>query len=79
MERAIEAWLNDAPIHNCPDALKLFMLCEGMNWAHLPAPGAIYNQDPRLLDEWFKIFQARAFHDKQKREREKRPRQKSYL
>jgi hypothetical protein len=31
-----------------------------MRWNHLPVAGGIYDQHPRLLDEWQVIFEAQA-------------------
>ena len=39
-----------------PEALRLFVLCEGMNWAQLPVDGGLYNQHPILLDAWLVIW-----------------------
>lgn len=45
-----------------------------MNWAHLPVAGGLYDQHPRLLDEWLILFRAKADHEKRKTEDEKRKR-----
>lgn len=50
-----------------------------MNWAHLPEPGGIYGQNPKLLDRFQAIMQAEAREERKKqaeRERQqgKRPR-----
>jgi len=39
------------------DSLRLFMLCKAMEWNHLPASGGLFDQDPRLLDDWQTIWQ----------------------
>lgn len=36
------------------------MLSEAMNFNHLPVHGGLYDQDPRLLDDWSLILQAKA-------------------
>lgn len=43
-----------------PEALRLFIICEGMSWTHLPCAGGLYDQHPVLLDRWVYIFAARA-------------------
>ena len=54
-----------------PESLRLFILCEAMNWAHLPLPGGLYAQHPQLLDEWFYIFVRRSEHEARKRNTDK--------
>lgn len=34
------------------DALRLFLICRAMEWNHLPAPGGLYDQDPKLLSDF---------------------------
>lgn len=44
-----------------------------MNWAHLPVAGGIYDQNPKLIDQWTIIFNKQAEHERRemaKRERE---------
>lgn len=53
--------------------IRLFSLCEGMKWAHLPVAGGLYDQDPILLERWRIIFAKRAEY--QERERQKQERQ----
>jgi hypothetical protein len=43
-----------------------------MKWNHLPVEGGIYDQDPRLLDQFLVIFEARAEHQRQEHEKEQR-------
>lgn len=50
-----------------PESIRLFILCNGMNWCHLPADGGIYAQHPKLLDEWDIIFDEQARHEQKKR------------
>jgi hypothetical protein len=43
-----------------------------MRWSALPVAGGLYDQHPRLLEEWTVIFNAKAQYEKVKAEREKR-------
>jgi hypothetical protein len=43
--------------------LKLFSLCEGMKWNHLPMAGGLYDQHPGLLDRFYYILAERAKHE----------------
>lgn len=36
------------------------MICEAMNWAHLPVAGGVYDQDPELLEQWLAIWKVKA-------------------
>lgn len=55
------------------ESVRLFLLCEGTRWAHLPVDGGWYAQHPRLLDEWQMCIKVKADHERAenaKRERE---------
>lgn len=68
-------WLRKQPMpHGPPESLRLFMICEAMNWAHLPVAGGLYDQHPQLMEEWEYIFIRRSEHDRAvaaKKERDK--------
>lgn len=38
-----------------------------MNWAHLPVAGGLYDQHPRLLEEWAIIWSMKSQHEKRKK------------
>lgn len=45
-----------------------------MEWTHLPVAGGLYDQHPKLLDDWMVIFGAKgekAQRDKDKADRER--------
>jgi len=42
-----------------------------MQWNHLPVAGGIYDQHPKLLEEWSIIFAAIHKYERQEAEREK--------
>lgn len=46
-----------------PESLRLFSICQAMNFAQLPMSGGIYEQHPQLLDEWLVIWRVKAEHD----------------
>ena len=54
----------------------MFVLCEGMKWAHLPVAGGLYDQHPDLLDAFRLIFSVRAKHDAEEREKEEADRKR---
>lgn len=41
-----------------------------MKWSHLPEPGGIYAQDPRLLDGFQVIFSLRAEYEEEKEKKD---------
>jgi hypothetical protein len=45
----------------------MFSLCENMKWSHLPLPGGIYAQHPKLIEQFRVIFSVRAEHEEKKR------------
>lgn len=47
-------------MRNVPSSIRLFHLCSGMKWAHLPVAGGIYDQSPDLLDQWAVMFELQA-------------------
>jgi hypothetical protein len=56
----VNQFVRGNPITNAPESIKLFVLCSSMRWNHLPVAGGIYDQHPRLIDEWQVIFEAQA-------------------
>ena len=52
-----------------PESLRLYIVCKSMKWTHLPVDGGIYDQHPKLMDEWMEIMEIDAAV--QKREHEK--------
>jgi hypothetical protein len=38
-----------------------------MKWSHLPVEGGIYDQHPKLIDQFRYIFATRAEHEEKKR------------
>ena len=66
-------WLHKQPIPNGPpEALRLFMICEAMNWSQLPVAGGIYDQHPAFMEAVQQIFIARSEHDRQEEAKKKR-------
>jgi hypothetical protein len=43
-----------------------------MKWNHLPVAGGLYDQHPRLLEEFRIIFSERAEHEERKRRQDER-------
>lgn len=39
-----------------PESLRMYILCKHMKWTHLPCGGGIYDQHPKLLDDWLVIM-----------------------
>lgn len=35
-------------------------MCKAMRWAHLPVAGGLYDQHPKLIDQWQYIMAAEA-------------------
>lgn len=53
------------------ESLRVWILCNAMNWNVLPVRGGLYDQDPELLDDFVRIFSRKA----QKEEEEQRKRE----
>ncbi len=53
-----------------PEALRIFSLASNMNWSHLPVPGGLYAQDPRLLDGLQVIFNMKGEHEAEEHKRQ---------
>lgn len=80
--RQVDQYVKGEPITGACEELRLFSLCSGMKWAHLPVAGGLYDQDPALLDAFSYIFQKvaeneQAENEKQRRESEKQTRKRS--
>lgn len=49
-----------------PESLRLFALCDAMNWSVLPVAGGLYDQHPDFIDQIQVIFQAKADAERRK-------------
>jgi hypothetical protein len=47
-----------------------------MRWNHLPVPGGIYDQHPKLLEQFQTIFQRLAVEEQREADRRKREMQR---
>ncbi len=48
------------------ESLRLYLICKAMKWSHLPVAGGLYDQDPKLLDDFYKIMQWEGEQEKSK-------------
>lgn len=55
-----------------PESLRLYILCKHMKWAHLPVGGGLYDQHPKLLDDWLIIMKVDAEQQDRKMREEER-------
>lgn len=39
------------------ESLRLYLQCQVFKWNHLPEPGGIYGQHPKLLDDFMVVDQ----------------------
>ncbi len=66
-------WVRGRPLDGpAPDSLRLFAMCDAMKWSHLPVAGGLYDQHPRLLEEFMFIFAERGDHERSEQERRER-------
>jgi hypothetical protein len=49
------------------ESLRLFRYAENTRWSLLPVPGGLYDQHPKLLDEWDIIWEIKAAHEEEVR------------
>jgi hypothetical protein len=59
-------------VDNPPESILLFSLCENMRWNHLPRAGGLYDQHPRLLEQWRILFREKAVEEKRRNDEDKR-------
>jgi len=52
--------------------MRVFVVCQSMKWAHLPLPGGLYDQHPKLIDQFQILWQEMAKEEKAKQDRQKR-------
>lgn len=45
-----------------------------MNWTHLPVAGGLYDQDPKLLEEWHHIFSRQGVYEDAKKQKDSKHR-----
>jgi len=50
----------------------MFALCDAMRWNHLPVAGGLYDQHPKLIDDFMTIFAMRGEYEAEKAAEEKR-------
>lgn len=48
-------------------SIRMFLMCDAMNWNHLPVAGGLYDQHPQLLADFSYIFNERAKRDERRR------------
>jgi hypothetical protein len=47
-----------------------------MQWAHLPLPGGLYAQHPKLIDQFRHIFREKAAYEEKKRKEDEAKRKR---
>jgi hypothetical protein len=70
-ERQVELFVQGGSVEQPCEAIRLFALCQAMNWCHLPTPGGIYDQKPKLLDQWLYIFHRQHVEEDRKANRQR--------
>lgn len=65
----MKAWVRGQPVEHPTESIRLFALCQAMKWSHLPVAGGIYDQHPKLIDEWEIIFSEKAEWEEQEHRR----------
>jgi hypothetical protein len=59
------------------ESIRLFSLSQAMKWSALPVAGGLYDQHPKLLDQWAYIFARQAEErDRERRANEAKQKQK---
>ncbi len=48
------------------ESLRLYLLVKSMKWAHLPVAGGLYDQHPKMLDDFLTIMQIEGQAEKRK-------------
>lgn len=54
-----------------PESLRLYSLCKAMRWTHLPVSGGLYDQHPKLIDDFMTIMEVEHTVEKRKQALEK--------
>lgn len=54
-----------------PESVRLFSFCSAMEFSIMPVAGGVYDQHPKLIEQWDYLFRARA--DKHKNDKKKPP------
>ena len=57
-----------------PESIRLYVLAHHLNFNHLPVAGGLYDQHPKLIDQWTDI--ARLVNSEQEREQAAQKRKK---
>lgn len=54
------------------ESLRLYVLCKGMRWTHLPVAGGLYDQHPKFLEDLTTVMSAESNAEKIKNQRQAR-------
>ena len=69
-EQKVEQFVKGQTIEGgVPESLRLFALCDAMEWNHLPQAGGLYDQHPQIIDDFQVIFGIRSAYEKRRRQR----------
>lgn len=55
-----------------PESIRLYGMSKVMKFSHLPVAGGLYDQHPKLIEQWEQIMQAEAEADEKKRKEDER-------
>lgn len=58
-------------VSNPHPIIRMFQLCEAMNWCHLPVAGGLYDQSSDLLDGFLIIFSERGKYEEEEERKRK--------
>lgn len=54
------------------ESIRLYALCKGMKWAHLPVSGGLYDQHPQIIDDFYTIMGLEAKAERRRAEEQRR-------
>lgn len=55
------------------ESLRLYLICKNMKWTHLPIAGGLYDQHPKLMDDFFLLMNAESEHQAKKNKNQMGP------
>ena len=54
------------------ESIRLYSICKGMKWTHLPVEGGLYDQHPQLMDDFVVIMMAENRAERKRIEEQRR-------
>ena len=77
MEQARDYFRQKPVVGQLHESIRMYALCKGMSWAHLPVEGGIYDQHPKFMDDMLFLMNEDAKAEKRRHDESQRKMKRS--